>query len=268
MITVALLCQMPNRTMQWSLGIWQRSGSTINNHLQPSLPRKERHHPHTDCCHDAKEDFKPQRMTAERQLHVHPPCARDDRERDTDHRVHRQDSDDLVRFVLEPGTVGVLERFDHFLGGFEKGPLAFDRVADVIVVERKILGNELTVLVLKRSDDRALRENNAAHGDDISVERDQIAEDISLLFAFEELVFQTTKIFGNRIHEREALLKEKPHELVEKVPRTVLQVFLTFSRRLVETTPELVQSRNFPFMKGDHKILSKEHVDLFLKNAS
>ena len=161
----------------------------------------------------------------------------------------------------------VLERLAEFFVCIQERPLPLNGIEDVVEVERQLLRNELLVLVLQRCNKRSLREENAAHGNDVSLESHDLAEEIHMLLALEETVFNFTELPGNGVHQREHIIKKLAHELVEQKTRTILEILPLHLLRLIHLLPETIDDGEIPLVEGGNEVLPQKDIHLLFENT-
>ena len=169
------------RSSQGKDGPWKENRRFAFHEVIATFSSKNPRRPEGDHSDDARDREEGKHILRHRQTDVHAveTCDEDRKEReDVD---DREDADDGVRFVAQEGFVRFVQRLAHFFCGFKERPLALDGVQNIVKVDAKIGHDELLVLVLQDRDERSLRLDDAAHGDDVAFYREDIPVHVRLL---------------------------------------------------------------------------------------
>ena len=148
--------------------------------------------------------------------HVHAEEPGDQREREQDHRDHREQLQPVLLLVRDEGLVRGLEAVDDLLVVVEEVPDALGGVDDVVEVELEVLGQEALGRALEHAQRRALGLDDLAVGDDLLLRVRDVAHDV-LGALLEDARLDRVELRPDLVEDREAVVEEVVEDVVEEV---------------------------------------------------
>ncbi len=158
--------------------------------------------------------------SAEGHLHVHPPGARDEGQRQQEDREDGQDAQDVVGPVADDRLVRRLDRLDLLLVVLEHVPDPLRGVGDVVEVEVEVGGAVPADRPLEIAVHHALRAHDPPEVDDLRLGRRDVAHELARP-ALEELVLDVLELAPHLAKHREAGVDRLVDDPVKQVARPV-----------------------------------------------
>src|SRR3989338_4461019 len=234
---------------------------------KPIILKEVPNGPNEYCNHHQCDGNESIRTLCIRKMHVHSIESRHEDGKERKNIDDGEDAHDGVRFVAQQRLMRFVQCITHFLGGFQQRPLALDGIQNVIEVDAEVGRNEFLVLVLQHGNERALRLDDAAHGDDVALHAENVAVHAGFGFTFEELLLHGAKSLLDGIHQRKPLVEELAHEFVEEIARSFLQVFQLLLLKIRDLLHHRGNERNLAAVDGDDEIRTQKDVHFFLHDA-
>ncbi len=202
-----------------------------------------------------------------RQLHVHSIKPRDHGERQQHYRKRGENFNDLVGLVANEDFIGVLESLGQIFKVFQTAPNFLNFIHHVVEVHFQFFGEEFFILMLKLSNDRTLRRNDAAAGDDVFFEPQNVPHHVFFRLAVEHVGLNRVHGPFHVIQYREHVVEQLPDDDVQQVTAPLLQHVLAGEFIAFAFFHERTDCFQLRLVQGDEVVLPDKNIHLFLYDA-
>ena len=193
------------------------------------------------------------------EIGVHSPDTGQQGERHKDHRKQGEDFDDFVHFHRDQDVVGFFQRFNGFLGAFERVFHAAVRPVEHDEIMPVILPVEINAAGAQRFKDHALGLHDAPEIKDFHFE----AGDVGHHFAFvagENPGFQFVDFLDYSVDLGQDFFQKRAQNQVEDIGRVVHMAGFGRLAAVVDVK-NLAQGSDLFLAAGDQKILPGDEIE-------
>src|SRR5215207_6259549 len=145
---------------------------------EPATVTEVAQHPHEHRHHGSDDPPEGADADIEREIHVHPEDARQERERQDHHAEGGEHAQDVVHAMRDHRLVGDLERLHDLLVVLEHVPDPLGGIDDVIEVDLQVLREVALLRALQVAQHRALRTDDLPEVDDLLLDVGDVPHDL------------------------------------------------------------------------------------------